>query len=499
MNADYRCPSHTVTTRRIAAGRMARHATPACNTPRFQCRLAPAALLVALCASGALACDADDDAGVGNGGSGVAINPNGAGPTRPPGMAAAAPQAASDLDAGPGDERNVFRPAELPATPERIAGLRAPDGFTVAAFASGLGEARMLVARGASLYVTRPEPGDVLRLDDTDGDGRADETRTLVSGLPLVHGITFGGDSVYLATPTDVLRAPVDAAGDFGALTTIIDDLPDGGQHPRRTLGIGPDGRLFISVGSSCDACPESNPEHATLLVAALDGSTRSVVARGLRNTIGFDWQPGTDTLWGMDHGSDWRGDDTPPEELNAIIEGADYGWPYCYGARQVDPIIEDPPGTTKQAYCADTTAPTLATQAHNAPIGMTFYRATSFPEAYRDDAFIAMHGSWNRLPPTGYKVVRLVFEAGVPQRFEDFLTGFLVDDGAATFGRPAGIAAAPDGALFVSDDMNGIIYRIAFGGPTPDAGLPTPLEPPPDAGSPGAPETGAPAAPDAG
>lgn len=447
--------------------------------------LLPAALLGALLASGALACDVDDDTQVSEGVGGASAGPSGAGQVREPGSAGsavAAPRVPGSLDAGPSVERNVFRPEELAATPERIAGLSAPEGFTIAAFASGLGEARMLVARGSSLYVTRPRPGDVLRLEDTDGDGRADETRTLVSNLPMVHGIAFRGDSVYLATPTEVLQAPVDAAGDFGAATVIIDDLPDGGQHPRRTLGISPDDRLFISVGSSCDACEESNPEHATMLAAALDGSTRSTVARGLRNTIGFDWQPGTNLLWGMDHGSDWRGDDTPPEELNAITQGADYGWPYCYGAQQVDPIIQDPPDTTKEAYCPTTTAPTLATQAHNAPIGMTFYRGSSFPEAYRDDAFIAMHGSWNRLPPTGYKVVRLVFEAGAPQRFEDFVTGFLLDGGAATFGRPAGIAVAPDGALFVSDDMNGVIYRVAFGEATPDAGLPPPLEPPPDA-----------------
>lgn len=452
-------------------------------------------LLGLLLASSGLGCDVDDDAFVGNGDE--PGNVDGAGPSRAPGSQSSplAPVGDTPLDAGPSVERNVFRPAEIAATPERIAGLRLPSGFGVTAFATGLGEARMLVARGSDLYVTRPDPGDVLRIRDTDADGSADLTETLASGLPLVHGITFRGDVVYLATATQVLQAPVDAAGAFGELSIIIDDLPDGGQHPRRTLGISPDDRLFISIGSSCDACQESNPEHATLLAAALDGSSRSVVARGLRNTIGFDWQPGTNQLWGMDHGSDWRGDDTPPEELNAIDAGADYGWPYCFGARQPDPVIQDPPDTTKAEYCARTTAPRLSTTAHNAPIGLSFYRGTSFPEQYRDDAFIAMHGSWNRLPPTGYEVVRLVVEGGTPQRFEPFLTGFLVDGGAATFGRPAGISEAPDGALFVSDDMNGIIYRIAFGEPRGDAGLPAPLEPAPDAGLP----PPAPASPDAG
>ena len=399
---------------------------------------------------------------------------------RPPGTADA-----GGLDAGPPVDRNVFRPEERPMTPALAATLRVPNGFRVAPYAEGLGEARMLVARGSFVYVTRPDPGDVLRLTDTDGDGRADETATLASGLPLVHGIAFRGDQVYLATDTQVLLASVDASGAFSTPVAIITDLPDGGQHPRRTLGIGPDDRLYISVGSSCDACAESNPEHATLLVSALDGTNRSTFARGLRNTIGFGWHPVTQALWGMDHGSDWRGDDLPPEELNAIALGADFGWPYCYGARTPDAVIDDPPGMTKSAYCAGTSAPTLSTQAHNAPIGMTFYAGTSFPEEYRDDAFIAMHGSWNRLPPTGYEVTRLVFEDGEPQRFEPFVTGFLIEGGRATFGRPAGITVAPDGSLLFSDDTSGVIYRVSIAGDTPEPPSPAGADAgvPPDAG----------------
>jgi glucose/arabinose dehydrogenase len=186
-----------------------------------------------------------------------------------------------------------------------------------------------------------------------------------------------------------------------------------------------------------------------------------------------------------MDHGSDWRGDDLPPEELNAIALGADYGWPYCYGARTPDPVIDDPPATTKSAYCAGTTPPTLSTQAHGAPIGLTFYTGASFPEEYRDDAFVALHGSWNRLPPTGYEVARVVFEDGVPQRFEPFVTGFLIDGGRATFGRPAGITVAPDGSLLFSDDSGGVIYRVSVAGDAPAPPAPLASPPPGDAGAP--------------
>jgi glucose/arabinose dehydrogenase len=174
-----------------------------------------------------------------------------------------------------------------------------------------------------------------------------------------------------------------------------------------------------------------------------------------------------------MDHGSDWRGDETPPEELNAIDDGADYGWPYCYGERRIDPVIQDPPNGTKEAYCADTSGPELTTSAHEAPIGLVFYAGTSFPSEYRDDAFIAMHGSWNRYPATGYKVVRLVFENGVPQRFEDFVTGFLIENGAATFGRPAGVTVTTEGSLLFSDDASGAIYRVSYGASSADAGPP--------------------------
>ena len=444
-----------------------------------------------------LGCDTDDDAVVGNDSPSTArLTPSppgaaGGGPASSPTAlsrdAGAAPPA---TDAGSVD-RNVFRPEERAATPTLIATLQAPSGFSVSAFAEDVENARMLVARGPFVYVTRPEPGDVLRLSDTDGDGTADDRQTVASGLPTVHGIVFRGSQVYLATVNQVLLASVDADGGFGTPAVIIDDLPDGGQHPLRTLGISPDDRLFISVGSDCDACEETNPEHATLLVAALDGQNRSVFASGLRNTIGFGWHPVTGALWGMDHGSDWRGDDLPPEELNAITQGSNYGWPYCYRDREPDPVIQDPPDSTKAEYCASTTGPTLTTQAHNAPIGVTFYTGTHFPVEYRDDAFIAMRGSWNRFPPTGYKVVRLVFENGVPQRFEDFVTGFLIDGGAATFGRPAGIDVAPDGTLFFSDDTSGVLYRVRHGTAPADGGVPPvvpepPLPPvalPPDAG----------------
>jgi glucose/arabinose dehydrogenase len=364
-------------------------------------------------------------------------------------------------------DKNVSRPEELPFDQDKLDALTLPAGFAINVYRSGLGQARMLGVHGEHVYVTQPMQGNVLRLIDADQDGSAEAEEVVASGLPMIHGITFYEDFVYLADVKHVYRATVAADGSFAAApVALIDDLPDGGQHPLRTLGIGPDELLYISVGSDCDACVETNPEHATILQSPLAGapaSGRTIYARGLRNTIGFGWHPVTDELWGMDHGSDFRGDDLPPEELNAIQSGGDYGWPYCYADRRPDPIIDDPPDRTKAEYCAETLAPVLLNQAHEAPIGLVFYQGGSFPEQYVNGAFVALHGSWNRDPATGYEVAFIRFEAGVPQSIEPFVTGFLASDAKSTFGRPAGINVAPDGSLLFTDDSNGIVYRVQY------------------------------------
>jgi len=362
---------------------------------------------------------------------------------------------------------HAFTPERRDFNESLMKQLKAPDGFQVSVFAQGLGKPRMMVvAEDGTVYVTRPQQGDVVALKDRDGDGRADEVRTVASNLELVHGIALHQNRLYLASPKKVFMADLPPDGTVGAPKPLIEDLPDGGQHPNRTIAFGPDGMLYISVGSSCNSCKETNKEHATILRARPDGSQRVIFARGLRNTIGFGWHPETGEMWGMNHGSDWRGDDQPPEELNRLVEGADYGWPFCFGDRQADKYRgSGPEGTTPEAYCAKTEPPVLMYQAHSAPIGMVFYTASQFPEEYRGDAFVAMRGSWNRYPPSGYKVVRIHFERGQPRGFEDFLTGFLIEDGRAQFARLAGVTITLDGSLLVSDDSNGVIYRIFYTG----------------------------------
>ena len=345
-----------------------------------------------------------------------------------------------------------------------VSRLAVPAGFKVIPAATGLGKPRMMAldSRG-NLYVTRRDVGDVLMLSDKDGDGKFDDLQTVVSQFNDVHGITLHDGWLYLCSSKELRRYRLNEAGMAGAMELLISDLPDGGQHDNRTIAFGPDGKLYITVGSDCNDCKETNPEHATIVIADADGRNRKIFARGLRNTIGFDWHPQTKELWGMDNGTDWRGDEIPPEELNRIVQDGNYGWPQVYGKQQVDQTREDPLGTTKEAF-AKTTQPAVMTfPAHSAPIDMKFLSAAaSFPADYQQDALVCWHGSWNRKNPQGYKVQRIHYQNGQPVSVTDFFSGFLSKDGATRFGRPAGLAVSDKG-VYISDDENGVIYYVTL------------------------------------
>ncbi|MEZ0487956.1 PQQ-dependent sugar dehydrogenase [Fibrella aquatica] len=363
-------------------------------------------------------------------------------------------------------EGNVFEPALVPATDLRIAQLRVPAGFTVAKFADSLGKPRQLtVSPAGHVYVTNREMGTVTLLRDTNADGKADQ-KQVVANIKSVHGLTIHNGQMYLVAIKEVFRAPINTDGTLGTLQQLISDLPDAGQHPNRTIAFGPDGFMYITVGSTCNACPEPNPEHATMLRANADGSNRTIFATGLRNTIGFGWHPQTNELYGFDHGIDWLGDEQQKEELNVIKQGAFYGWPYIYGDGNYSPHPRPMGDTTYAQILAKTTLPTFSYVAHAAPLAMVFYTntsATAFPTDYQNDIFVTMRGSWNKSQPSGYKVVRVHFENGKPTRASDFVSGFLVNGNQAQFGRPVGIATMPDGSLLFSEDNNGVIYRVSY------------------------------------
>lgn len=363
---------------------------------------------------------------------------------------------------------HIHRAGKAEPTAARLSGIELADGFKIEKFAEGLMNPRMLaVSDAGAVYVTRRSLGDVVMLKDTNADGKVDEQK-VVASRPFAHGITIVNNALYLVTIKDVYRADILEDGTLGELERIVNDLPDAGQHPNRTIAYGPDGMFYLSVGSTCNACQEPNPENATMLQMSPDGRTRRIYASGLRNTIGFDWHPETGELWGMDHGMDWLGDKQQPEELNLIEEGRQYGWPYIVGDGMTN-VSDTPPGKlTHEDWRRMSEPMVLGYTAHAAPMQMAFYRGNQFPSEYRGDAFVAMRGSWNAKPAVGFEIVRIDFDKGKPVGFQPFLTGFL--EGGATdkpmqFGRPVGLAYMKDGSMLFTDDSNGVIYRVSYQG----------------------------------
>jgi len=371
---------------------------------------------------------------------------------------------------------NIFKPDKVEPTAQRMAGIKAPPGFTVTPFAAGLKNARIIaVAPNGNVYVSRRDQGDVLLLRDANGDGRADGAPEIVASRANAHGLAIRDNKLYLVTVKELFVADIQPDGRLGALKLLTGDLPDAGQHGNRTIAFGPDGMLYLSAGSTCNTCNESNPENATILRITPDGASRTIFASGLRNTIGFDWQPQTGELWGFDHGIDFLGDNEQPEELNKIERGKMYGWPHVYGAGAIYPQSTPVGEIKKQDWKAHSTPMLLGYTAHAAPMQLVFYRGSggqaAFPAEYRGDAFVTMRGSWNRKPASGYEIVRVRFTDGQPRSIEPFVTGFLTDGGKTHIARPVGLAVARDGALLMADDANGTIYRVAHTGPAGGAG----------------------------
>lgn len=348
-------------------------------------------------------------------------------------------------------------PTHIEFAPSMVSRLKVPGGWQVTAAATGLGKPRMLyIGTKGQLYVTRRDAGDVLMLTDKDGDGKFDDM-TRVADFPGVHGITSKDNYMYLCNNNRLLRYALNTDGTLGKVAdTLIKDLPSGGQHPNRTMDFGPDGKLYISVGSVCNDCKESDKETAAMLQVDPVSWKRKLYASGLRNTIGFDWHPQSKELWGVDNGGDTKGDEWPPEELNKIVLDGNYGFPFAYAKREVDQSREDPTGTTKELWAKATQPSVMEFAAHSAPIAFAFFNAG----ANKGDALVCWHGSWNRQNPSGFKVERIKFDSkGTPTGSEDFLSGFLIDN--ERFGRPAGVAIADNGTVYISDDANGVIYSI--------------------------------------
>jgi glucose/arabinose dehydrogenase len=347
----------------------------------------------------------------------------------------------------------VITPTENP--------IALPPGFTISVFAQGLDDPRMLtVGSDGSLYVAERGAGRVLRLPDEDGDGALDAQQVVAQGLNAPSSLAFYPDgSLYVAETERVLRlSQPDTRGIFQKQEVIVDGLPSGG-HSTRTVLFSPDfSTLFVSIGSSCNVCIEGDARRAAIMAYNPDGSHARLYARGLRNAVGITFRPGTDELWATNNGRDLLGDDLPPETINLVQQGDDFGWPRCHAGRIIDPEFGGSQG------CQGVKAPLVEMQAHSAPLGLTYYSGNQFPEDYRGDLFVAFHGSWNRSVPTGYKLVRIPIQGSQPGPVQDFATGWLLPNGS-NWGRPVDVISGNDGSLYLSDDAGGKIYRIFYTG----------------------------------
>lgn len=299
---------------------------------------------------------------------------------------------------------------------------------------------RFMGIRNDILYVSIPKQGRIVALPDKDNNGKADEVVTVIANLNNPHGFDFHDDWVYVAEENAVSRFRMHGIAADSDSVEFLFDLPSGEGHWTRTLKIH-DNSLYVSVGSSCNVCHESDERRAAILKCTLDGNC-SIFAKGLRNAVGFIFY--NNKMYATDNGRDHLGDDLPPEEVNVVEEGKNYGWPICYGNKIHDTEFD------KNVYvrdpCEDTATPLIEMQAHSAPLGLAFYE---------DDLLVAFHGSWNRKEPTGYKVVRIDLET---KQTEDFASGWLSDGKVS--GRPVDVLAFGD-SIYVSDDNSGRIYRI--------------------------------------
>lgn len=347
-------------------------------------------------------------------------------------------------------------PSAQAAAPPVPAALTVPDGFGVSVFASGLTGARLMaVSPEGTLVVARR--AEVVALPDTNGDGVA-EPRVLFSDMTYAHSVAFANGFLYIATTPAVLRVPWVNGAPSGTPVAIVDlpsDKPS--LHTSRSIRIGPDGRLYVTIGSSCNACVEADARRTTMMVYDADGKNGRPYATGLRNAVGFDWDPATRRLYAGDPGIDGLGDDLPSEEVNLVEDGEDYGHPFFNGASQATTLPDLKGASGPPASRVKT--PAIELPAHATPMGVAFYTGSRFPEPYRSSLYVALHGSSTRTSKSGYKVVRLVMENGRPARVEDFVTGFLSGD--VVSGRPVGLVTGGDGALYVSDDNKGFIYRV--------------------------------------
>lgn len=348
--------------------------------------------------------------------------------------------------------------AALQAAPRDVGYLKLPRGFAVEVLAEVPGARSMALGAKGTLFVSTQFAGRLFAVRDAFSG--APQVITLAEGLKVANGIAFHRGALYVAEPQRILRfESVEKRLDApGSPNVVVADLPYAKPlHAWKYIAFGPDGKLYVPIGAPCNVCNE--PGFGVIMRMNRDGSAREVFARGVRNSVGFDWHPGSGEFWFTDNGRDRLGDAVPPCELNRATQaGLDFGFPYCHGGAIPDPEF------SAAGRCEDAVPPARALGPHVAPLGMKFYTGRMFPREYRDQIFIAEHGSWNRsreAGKTGHGVAVVRLNDGQAVSYETFMDGFL--DGDEARGRPVDVLVAPDGALLVSDDKAGLIYRVSY------------------------------------
>lgn len=331
--------------------------------------------------------------------------------------------------------------------------VRLPPGFTIEEYADVPKARSLALGANGTVFVSTRRSDSIYAVVRVDNGTRTIE---LIDGLNTPNGIAFHDGDLYVAEIDRVTRYK-DIEENLANVPPgeVLDiDLPSKSHHGWRYIGFGPDGRLYISIGAPCNICDESG--FAQIVSMQPDGSDRRTFARGIRNSVGMTWQPGSGDLWFTDNGRDMLGDDLPPGELNhATKEGLHFGYPYCHAGELLDPKL----GAGRD--CADYQAPAQKLGPHVAPLGLRFYTGDMFPEEYREQIFIAEHGSWNRSKKIGYRITLVRLEDGVPVSYETFADGWLQNESVS--GRPVDLLVLKDGSMLVSDDFAGKIYRISY------------------------------------
>ncbi len=340
--------------------------------------------------------------------------------------------------------------------------IKLPKGFSISVYAEVPSARSMTLSPSGILYVGTRGNDKVYAVTDDNNDGKADKVYTVASGLNTPNGVAFKDGSLFIGTISAILRLDSieSRLANPPAPVVVYDKLPKDEHHGWKFIAFGPDGKLYIPVGAPCNVCEKAEPIYASITRMNADGSGLEIYASGIRNSVGFAWHPSTKELWFTENGRDNLGNDVPADELNTAPKaGMHFGFPYCHEGDILDPEFG------KGKKCSDYTAPVQKLGPHVAALGMRFYTGAAFPIEYQNQVFIAEHGSWNRSEPLGYRVTMVKLDAsGKSLSYTNFAEGWLQPDGKV-LGRPVDVQLMPDGALLVSDDYAGVVYRIAYKG----------------------------------